>query len=262
MSSSSNPPPVSLEALDGVARASWQVLAGRRVYFGHHSVGDGILEGMREIAKGRPWLSLRVADAGAVGGWEEPGIAEGRVGENGDHASKIRDFEKYVTDGPGRRADVAFFKYCYVDFAPSTDAGRLFEMYERSMAALAQRSPRTTFGHITVPLTVQPRDLKSKLKRMAGKLSWEHEANMRREEFNEKLRARYGSTGRVFDLARAESVRPDGTVEAFEWKGARHPVLYPGYAADQGHLGPVGRLVAAREMLLWLTRLSSAGPGA
>ncbi len=85
------------------------------------------------------------------------------------------------------------------------------------------------FAAVTVPLTVGASD-----------------DNVRREQYNKLVRAKYGDTGRLFDLARVESTDPDGN--RLGW-------LYSGYLSDaDGHLNAQGSRVAARKMLRVIAR--------
>ncbi len=49
------------------------------------------------------------------------------LGQNTVPQSKIDDFVKYIQNGIGAEADIAFFKFCYIDFAKETDIKKLFE---------------------------------------------------------------------------------------------------------------------------------------
>ncbi len=248
---------ISLSKLDRVPDQAWTALARKRLYFGHHSVGGNILEGITELQTLRTKITLpiqEVADPAAIGA---PGLSHSGVGTNRDPDSKIRGFEELLATGAGQRLDIAFFKFCYVDIGADTDVNALFDRYTQSLDRLGRRFPNITFAHITAPLTVPLSGLKWTIKRMLGEPAWGYRQNGTRERFNDLLRNRFGSSGLVFDLARFESTRPDGVVESYRWRGRANPSLARCYTADEGHLAEFGRRIIAREMLVWLATIAS-----
>lgn len=234
--------PASSPALSDAALSFNQ----RRIFFGHQSVGANILGGLAELG---------VKSQRYQGQLVEPGFYEVSIGRNQEPRSKLRHFEELVAQGVGDRADVAFFKFCYVDFESATDAAELFSEYQAAQAALAARYPRTVFVHVTVPLTTVQRGAKAWVKHLLGRASAGEGENVRRSQFNTLMRKAYAGREPVFDLAALEATPADGTPEEFERDGQRWPALWPGYTDDGGHLNAAGRAKVARELLLFLARL-------
>jgi hypothetical protein len=228
-------------------------LARKRVFFGHKSVGANILEGVGEVIARFPGVGPRVvaADGGDTG----PGIVHAGVGRNFDPLSKIEDFARRVRGGIGGSADVALFKFCFVDVDRSTDVVGLFEEYKAVVAELEAAYPTTKFAHATVPLNGVRRDWKGLVKRLLGRAGPYVEDNASRERFNELVRREYGGRGLVFDIAAAESVREDGTACTGQWDGRAVPCLCPEYATDGGHLSTRGRRRLAGYFLTFLAGL-------
>src|SRR5256885_3299440 len=69
-----------------------------------------------------------------------------------------------------------------------------------------------------------------------------------REAFSQLVRST-SPAERVFDLARYEPTRPDGTSESFRHNGTRLPALVPAYSDDGAHLGLLGQDRVARVFL-------------
>jgi hypothetical protein len=69
-----------------------------------------------------------------------------------------------------------------------------------------------------------------------------------REQFNALVRQTYGGTEAVFDLAKVESTRPDGSAETFN--GVR--ALVASYSSDDGHLNATGADVVAKALVIYL----------
>lgn len=147
--------------------------------------------------------------------------------------------------------ELAFMKFCYVDFDPNTDTDAIFEYYRQTLDALRQQFPNIKFAHVTVPLVTQPMALKARAQRLLGRAVWEDLANIKRHEFNRRLIEAYGAEP-IFDLARAESTRPDGSRETFEYEGREYYDLVPEYTDDDGHLNTVGQDAVAPEMLRFM----------
>jgi lysophospholipase L1-like esterase len=63
------------------------------------------------------------------------------------------------------------------------------------------------------------------------------------------MRAEYGSTGRLVDVAALESTTPDGRRVSGTADGQDYFALYEGYASDNGHLNATGGQVVAQGLL-------------
>ena len=214
-------------------------IAARRVFFGHQSVGNNLLAGLRDLAAAEG-VALPIREVGAG----EPlaaGLNHARVAENGDPYRKLASFERALE---GRSPDVALVKFCYVDIRGDTDARALFARYRETLGRLKHSYPTTTFVHATAPLTSEQTGPKALVKRLLGRAPRGTVENVRREHYNALVRLAYGGREPVFDLAAVES---DGT--SVSWQGERAPAMAPAYTDDGGHLNEHGRARAARELI-------------
>ena len=178
-----------------------------------------------------------------------PCILHAAIGANTDPLSKMRDFEAIVRGGVGDWADIALMKLCYVDVGAATDVKALFAEYKNTMTALARDYPRVVFVHSTVPLTTIERSLKARLKALLGRELGGQADDAARERYNALLRAEYGPSGRLFDLALAEYTAPDGVRIARRIGKAEYYALLPEYTTDGGHLNELGSRRAAEGLL-------------
>ncbi len=253
----SNP---SLQEFGGVPESSWKALAGKRILFGHQSVGGNILQGIGEVALpsvGGPLTVKEITEGSAV---DAPGISHFRVGKNVDPASKVDHFSEFMERAGGSGVEVAFFKFCYVDFDRSTDPGKLFERYKTTMSSLKSKYPGTTFVHVTAPLTVSKENYKTWIKKIVGRGDlWEYGDNIKRNEFNELLLKEYVGREPVFDLAASEATFPDGKQASFRLKGKIYYSMVPAYSKDGGHLNETGRVVVAKRLLAFLATETGKG---
>lgn len=231
--------------------AALRAVATHKVWFGHHSVGSDLLEGVQALA--------RDADVAVT-------IGEGPVGNNGEPLDKIAAFEREALSGAGKDADVVAMKLCYADFKPTTDVSTLVDAYAASVQRIRAARPNVRVLHITPPLTTRQSDLKSRVLRFFGRPVWGDDANMRRVEYGELMAARFAGEP-LLDLARIESTRSDGSreihlVSSAAVPGARArlvPMLWPGWSRDEGHLNDDGKRVAARA---FVTAVQAAIDGA
>jgi hypothetical protein len=215
-------------------------LADLRVLFGHQSVGENILSGVRQILNDHGVATWPVVDVEEAARHEGGCLAHARVGTNGDPRSKTRDFSRLV-DGPlGDRVDVALHKYCYVDIEAATDVRDLFTHYREAMAALRTRHPKVDLVHTTVPLVRVRTGARARLQQALGRPSPRVADNKRREEFNDLLRREYEGFERVFDLA------------AFEADGSTRS-LRADFTDDGGHLNAAGQRHVAQQFVNFLS---------
>jgi hypothetical protein len=219
-----------------------------RTYFLHHSVGGDVLNGVVQLAKelGRPApplvdLNVSVLKSGPI--WlEECG------GENCRPVSKIEAFANSVRSLADSSLQVAFMKFCFVDFDPSTNEDELFDCYRRTIADLRQRSPRIVFAHVTVPLAVCSHSMKDCIKRLIGYPIWNDTANGKRSRFNRRLLETFDADP-IFDLARIQSTKSNGSLQTFLLNGEVTPSMVPAYSSDGGHLNGLGQRLAAAEFI-------------
>lgn len=230
----------------GLSKADFEHLSKKRIYFGHQSIGFNIVDGLLALEKANPEIGLTVKETRDPAQITSGVFAHGRVGENKAPSSKIRDFVTSVEGGLGESVDVAFFKFCYVDFEADTDPEKVFAEYRAAMTQLRQKYPRLTIVHVTVPLSVVQTGPKALVKRIMGKKRWGAEANIVRNRYNELLRREYGGKEPLFDLSAIEATRLDGGNVTFAESGGTYPMLAAEYASDGKHLNDLGgRWVAA-----------------
>lgn len=227
-----------------------QNVSDRRIFFGHQSVGDNILDGVNDVTGGK--LSIREGRTAAA--FASPGLVHTRIGKNEAPRSKLTDFEAAL-ENLAAPVDIAFFKFCYVDFAADTDVDQLFTEYESTLRRLRARHPGVTFVHVTVPLTAVPSGAKAWLRKtVTRKPAWGALENETRHRFNTLLRTRF--TGEpLFDLAALESTRPDGSGHTYQHEGKTLPALVAEFSDDGQHLNSVGRRRVAEALLTFLARL-------
>ena len=246
------------QSLDDLSASSWGNLAQKKIFFGHQSVGDNIIQGMNELMKEYPVLKLDIKKTRKPENFEKGIFAHFPIGKNEDASSKIDDFDRALRSGIGERVDIAFFKFCFVDIKRETDIQELFGDYKRTMSSLKLKYPGVIFVHVTVPLLRKEKSSpKSWLKKLVGKedgfFSKEH--NVKRNGYNELLRKEYTGKEPVFDLAAVESTYQDGSRETFTEGGKTYYSLVPQYTEDGGHLNKSGRARAAGQMLIFLAGL-------
>lgn len=221
---------------------------GARVFFSHHSVGRNLLDGVLGWSAGQPGAGIELLPLEQAGAQPGPAWFHASGGRNGEPESKIDYFVRIIDERTELKPKLAFMKFCYVDFNPDTDVAQLFGRYESAIRDLKQRHPDIVFGHVTVPLTRHPTELKWRVYRLLGRSVWEDAANVKREAFNQRLLQAF-SGDPIFDLARAESTRADGSREAYEADGQRYYALDARYAADEGHLNELGQRQLGAELI-------------
>ncbi len=246
----------SYNMLNKVPLSQWQKLSEKRIFFGHQSVGYNIMEGVNDILKEHPGIAVKLTETNDPRVFDAPIFAHSQLGENGDSRSKIDAFVALMGQGLGNRVDLAFFKFCFVDVTGGTDIQKVFNYYVQKMEYLEQKYPKTTFIHVTVPLTIVQSGPKAWIKRLIGRYPDGYSDNVKRNEYNELLRKRYSGKEPIFDLAKAESLLPDGRYANFTQGGRAFDYLPQEYTTDGGHLNEKGRQIVAQHLLLLLANLS------
>jgi len=232
--------------------ADLAVVRKGRFLFSHHSVGVNIIMGIQRLDGETPGGNhIRLATLDEADVSEGPMLIHFTGGQNGQPKTKIDAFAAAIRNEPHLRPDLAFLKFCFVDFNPRTDVDELFKYYRNTIEALKREHPEIRFAHVTVPLTLRPTELKWKIFRLIGKEVWDDASNVKRAEFNRRLKETFGSDP-IFDLSLVEATAPDGHLTTFEQGGQSYLSLYPGYTEDGGHLNTLGQKVAGEATIRFM----------
>jgi hypothetical protein len=232
-------------------------LQAARIFFGHQSVGADIMAGVEDLGKSNAELRLRIVPVQGSSLPAGPFFAHEKIGENGKPALKTDAFAALMEQGFNGKLDIALHKYCFIDIHESTDVDRLFAHYKETLARLHAESPNVTFVHVTTPLTVVQSGWRAAVKRMLGRQPDYYGDNIARERYNELMRHEYAGREPLFDLARIESTRPDGSRETIALGDRAGFALVPAYASDGAHLNAVGRRYVAEQLLVFLADVAS-----
>lgn len=238
------------------SKANLQRISKKKIYFGHMSVGENILDGVRDIMREHPDIQLNIVETNSPSSFDQPIFAHSRIGNNGDPKSKIDAFVQYMDGGIGNSADIAFFKFCYIDILSVTDADEVFNRYRTAIEILKRKYPKVTFVHVTAPLRVVQTGFLVPIKKIISRPLGGYEDNIKRKRFNDLLRQEYEGKDPIFDLARIESTYPDGRQSTFDNEEKSYEALVAVYTYDGGHLNEIGRKIVAGQLLSFLPNLS------
>ena len=236
-----------LQIMDEQLKADLKTLSRARIFFGHQSVGNNIIKGLDELNREAGKMITIVE-------WQEgkevPSafFAHGLNGQNENPQSKCDAFAETLSKNFADSLDMAFFKFCYIDIKRDTDIKAMFDYYKQTIAKIKSLYPRLKIVHVSVPLRQIQSGWKASIKKLLGKPLGRVAENIKRNQFNEMLRAEYNNEA-FFDLAKIESTFPDGKRMTFEEDGKTYFSLIPAYSYDGSHLNSLGAKLAAKEMV-------------
>jgi len=222
-------------------------MSTKRILFGHVSVGNNIVAGLEDIkAKDNGFDRLvikKIESAQEVNG---AGFYHCIVKRNRFPKEKCDNFKRMLMENRlGERLDIAFFKFCYVDIEKDTDVEGLFQYYVKTIKEIREAFPNLKVLHVTAPLYSHGMGLKGFLK---GLVKTDYH-NIKRNEYNQKLRDKFAGVDPIYDLAAVESTYPDGSRSSFEHNGQTYFSLANEYTHDGGHLNETGRIRAAQSLV-------------
>lgn len=246
---------VSFTSIKNIPESTWRKLSEKRIYFGHQSVGYNILDGLKGVLKENPQIKLSIEETHDQAMFNKPVFAHSTLGKNMDPLSKIDAFAELMGQGIGGKADLALFKFCFVDITAGTDVQNIFAQYKNMMENMKKTYRKTTFVHVTVPLKTVQTGPKVWIKKIIGRPIGGYSDNINRNQFNDMLREEYGGREPIFDLADIESTYPDGKRESFTNGAITYYALVPAYTQDGGHLNKRGRRIVAEQLLILLAWL-------
>lgn len=239
----------------GLSPAQWKALANKKIFFGHMSVGNGLIAGVREISRDRGKKRLRVVEVSPDTSFRPATLAHSALGRNADAMAKIDSFRDLINSGIGKEVDIALFKLCYVDIKAGTDIEKIFAHYRQTMNGLERQYPNVIFAHMTVPLRTVQTGWKAGVKKAFFLPVGGYDDNIARNRYNGMLRLEYGPGGRLFDLADIESTCRNGTRAKFTNRSGTYYCLAADNTDDGGHLNASGRKLAAEQFLKFLAGL-------
>lgn len=238
-----------------VRAEEWQALSSRRIFFGHQSVGRDIVNGIRQVLAANPKVRLNLVESGDPAAVAGPAFIEARIGRNREPVTKSNAFAAILHGGFGSEAGaIAMYKFCYVDIQPDTDPEAMFDDYAGRIEELRRMYPALVLVHFTMPLRTSPTGVLERTRTRLGMMT-ETGLNLKRGRYNELVRARYGRSEPVFDLAMIESTRPDGSLACSSGRGGRVGMLASDWTTDGGHLNERAQYRVAERLLTCLARL-------
>jgi hypothetical protein len=246
------------KTINDVPDDQWNLLNTKKIYFGHQSVGFNIVDGIKDVMAKNPKIKLNLVESFDFNDANGEGVfLHSRIGENMKPETKIDDFINKIETGIGNKADIAFFKLCYVDIDNSTDIDNVFINYKNKMEHLAAVFPNTRFLHLTIPLNTKPKEpegiirkAKEFVKTIIGRGRMDD--GIAKLSFNEKIRSTYSNEGNLFDLALSEATDKNGKVNNVLKQNQKIEFLIDEYTYDGGHLNETGRVKIAEDLLLFL----------
>jgi hypothetical protein len=248
-----DPLSLSRQRLQAIPAERWEALACKKIYFGHQSVGQNILDGLRAALGSSPRIPLEIRETSDPRDFDRPIFAHSLIGQNRDPKGKIDHFRSILEGGVGQKADVALFKFCYVDIDSATDVQGLMDHYDRTLSDLSAKYPHLVILAVTAPLTNAAPGIRARIKSFLGRGTALKADNAKRNSINDHIRKSYGAA--VWDLAAVEAVSASGE-RIFVRDGQRTiDLLNPAYTNDGGHLNDVGSQAAAIDLLIRLANL-------
>jgi hypothetical protein len=226
-------------------------VADQKVYFGHQSVGNNILDGLQQW-EDETGIDLSKEFSRDFASMPDNSFVHFKVGANRDPHGKIDDFVALVDQIPEEENAIAFFKFCYADFHEGTDVDDLFAYYSEKMLYLKDKHPNINFLVPTVPAMAVQKGWRAAAKKVLGRAPYGYLQNIRLFEFNEKVLSEFDGVLPVFDLGGIEVTRPDGTMETYRHKGSDYPCMPDYYASDYGHLNDFGARTVSYNLLAFL----------
>ena len=142
---------MELSTIKDVQASAWEELKEKKIYFGHQSVGNNIIDGLKDWGRQKPEVKLRIIRLQDSYKIDSPGLYQASIGKNEDPRSKIDAFVAAMRQGIGNSADIAFFKFCFVDI----NSGWVVGNYSRDTYTSYINS--TLNGGLTFELKLQRR---------------------------------------------------------------------------------------------------------
>ncbi len=234
-----------------------EIVSKENIYFGHRSVGENIISGIKEIVFKNEPGKLLIHKIDSAADFSNYYFLDSNIGKNGNPESKIEEFKAVINKLADKNLNIAMMKFCYVDITASTDVNKIFNDYVKTVDSIQNKYSNLMIIHFTVPLTSEESLYRKVLNVLKGTSEDNVRNNMARNKFNELLLSKY-SPDTIFDLAKIESTFLDGRRAQVAYKGNPCYFLVKDYTDDGGHLNEQGRQIAASKLLTFLAERIAA----
>lgn len=225
------------------------------IYFGHQSVGNNIIEGLKSIFQENKVNNSNIFKLDIIQTLPERYFVHSQIGKNGNPLSKIKDFVKTIDLLKNKNLKIVMMKFCYADFNQNSDIHKIFQQYSTAIDSIKSKYPNLIIIHFTVPLMTE-RSLLGKLKAFVkGNSNKSFYDNLARNNFNDLIKVKYQSE-LIFDLAGIESTYFNGKREIKELDGKQSYFLIGEYSSDGGHLNKLGQKLVANELINMIAEIS------
>lgn len=244
------------EILAGISDDALDSLSKKNIYFGHHSVGNNIIQGIKDLMAEDKRLKLNIIQPNQIENNMKGLFIHSKVGENTKPKTKIDAFYHTMEDGGVTNSvNYSFFKFCYVDIGSDTNVNKLLAQYKETMGELQKKYTDVQFIHFTVPLKSVHVPLKAKIKNFIKRRKGSQDSvnNVKRNEYNDLLRAELQSD-MIFDIAEYQSTFGKGKRITYEMDGKRYYAMAKEYTYDGGHLNEFGRKNIAAKLISFLSK--------
>ncbi len=228
-----------------------EIINKENIFFGHRSVGENIIQGVREIISKNNTRKLVILKMDSINQIPEKYFLDANIGSNGDPKSKINDFNRIVNLLAPKDLNIAMMKLCYADIKDETNLNEVFKYYSSVIDSIKLKYPNLIIIHFTVPFTSQRTFLMSIKDFIKGRPNNSQLDNVARNKYNLLLLSKY-SQNEIFDLAKIESTNPNGKREEFNYQGKVYNSLINDYSIDGGHLNEEGRRIIAEKFISYL----------
>jgi len=241
-----------------IVTSRWSVIAGRTVYFGHHAIGSDVVAGVEGVAEKHavPLRFVKTREPATVAG---PAFVHFLVGQSRDFASKNAAGLRLLESPRRARRPVVLLKYCSGDISSPTETATMFEAYRDTVDTIQFEHPDVTIVHSTIPLMTVESAFMSGARQFLRRPT-RREGAIARHRYNELVRAEFTDTEPIFDLAKLEATRPDGTLAGFAAEGRMIETLAPDNTDDGSHLNARCQRAVGEALLDVLSNAIEAAP--
>lgn len=240
------------KTISDITPDQWKALSQAKIYFAHKSVGEGIVQGLKDVMVIHPIINLKIINGDSPEQADNGVFLHSYIGHNSNPQSKMEDFECKLGSGLGDKLDYAILKFCWADILPNTDVKDVFNQYKEVVSRVQSKYPNIQIIHFTIPLTSNEtgfqafvKKIKDVIKIIIGKINYYE--NNQRNMLNEMMRKEYQGKSLLFDLAEIENGSQPDIIN-----GVVNQSFSPDYTDDGAHLNQKGRIVVAENFLVFL----------
>jgi hypothetical protein len=131
-------------AINDVQISKWQEVYQKKIYFGHRSVGNNIVDGIKDLIKANSHVKLNIVEPTDTFNSKVGFFMHSLIEQNASPQSIANDSEQLLNEKGGGYFDIVLLRF--TPFYDKKEMLDIFADYKKTLSQLKKKYPKTILG--------------------------------------------------------------------------------------------------------------------